>query len=58
MEYMEDGWSVVTYKRRRRDVGEKRVKTCVSKSEGSEIKEEDECKFPEPIHYKCKKYEY
>jgi len=55
---MEDGWSVVTYKRRRRDVGEKRVKTCVSKSEGSEIKEEDECKFPEPIHYKCKKYEY
>ena len=53
---MEDEWTVVTYKK-------KKAQT-LKKPDPKETKEtpkwidDTEDMFPEPSHYKCKKYEY
>ena len=59
---MEDGWTVVTYKKRRsRQSNTKpRHQAAISPKEINKDPEEDEHhhhQFPVPSHYKCKSYD-
>ena len=53
---MEGEWNVVTYKKKKSTT--KLAAKTVSLKEPDFFVDDDHTPVPEPIHYKCKKYEY